>query len=174
MHNQDNINVRHLNQNGDLRRYGMQPIRIDVHLDDAALIAPCGVNCNLCRAFIRDNRPCPGCRGDNSHKSKACLTCAIKNCRELAVGGHRFCFSCAKYPCADLLHLNGRYRRKYGVNLIANLERIQAAGVENFVAEEESKWSCPECGSRLCMHKPQCVKCGHTRQDKKLWQPPRR
>jgi rubredoxin len=24
------------------------------------------------------------------------------------------------------------------------------------------KWTCPECGERLCMHKPQCLNCGYT------------
>jgi hypothetical protein len=137
---------------------------IQKHLDDTALIAPCGVNCSLCRTFIREHHPCPGCRGGDSNKSNACLTCAIKNCREFAGGGHQFCFSCAKYPCTELLHLEGRYRNKYRVSIIANLERIRTAGVKSFVADERIKWSCPECGSRLCMHKPQCVNCGHIRK----------
>lgn len=130
-------------------------------LDASALIAPCGVNCSLCRAFIRARHPCPGCRGGNQHKSNACLTCAIKNCVELSAAGHRFCFSCARYPCASLLRLDRRYRTKYAVGVIANLERIQAVGVTRFVAEEEIRWSCPQCGARLCMHQPQCVHCGH-------------
>ena len=135
-------------------------------LDDTALIVPCGVNCSLCRSIIRDYHPCPGCRGGGSYKSNACRTCAIKNCKNLAVDGPQFCFSCAKYPCAGLLHLDNRYRTKYGVNVIANLECIKAVGVKSYVAEENAKWSCPECGSRLCMHKPQCVKCGHTWHNK--------
>ena len=112
--------------------------------------------------LIHSRSLAPVAEGGDNHKSNACLTCAIKNCEDLAAGGHQFCFSCAKYPCADLLHLDDRYRTKYGVNVIANLERILAIGVKSFVAKEKAKWSCPECGSRLCMHKPQCVNCGHT------------
>jgi hypothetical protein len=131
------------------------------------IVAPCGVNYSLCREYIRDRKPCPGCRGGDSHKSNACLTCDIKNCRKRAAGGHKFYFSCDTVPCADLLHLDGRYQaNKYGVSVIANLERIGAIGVERFVAEEEAKWSCSECGSLLCMHKPQCVHCGRAWQGK--------
>jgi hypothetical protein len=133
-------------------------------LGDTELIAPCGLNCGLCRAFVRDRNPCPGCRGGNIHKSNACVTCVIKNCGELAAGNYRFCFSCAKYPCSDLLHLDDRYRTKYGISVVANLGRIETIGVESFVTEEGAKWLCKKCGSRLCMHKPQCAACGHTWQ----------
>ena len=128
---------------------------------DSVLIAPCGVNCRLCRAFIRDRKPCPGCREGDNHKSNACLTCAIKNCNQIAIEKHEFCFLCAKFPCADLLHLDRRYQAKYSVSVIENLARIKAVGVEKFVTEETTRWSCPKCGRLLCMHKSQCVKCGH-------------
>lgn len=126
------------------------------------IVAPCGVNCSLCRAYIREHNACTGCRGDDCNKSNASLTCSIKNCSQLETGNHQFCFSCSKYPCSDLRHLDERYRTKYGVSVIANLERIKSVGIAAFVAEETSKWSCTECGTRLCMHKPKCVNCGHT------------
>lgn len=139
---------------------------LQIQAKDPTIVAPCGINCSLCRAYIRDREPCPGCRGSDGSKSNACLTCVIKNCRELAAGDHRLCNTCDKFPCVELLHLDKRYRTKYGVSVIANLERIKAVGVELFVIEETAKWSCPECGSLLCMHKPQCINCGHTWQDK--------
>ncbi len=137
---------------------------VQITAEDPLIIAPCGLNCSLCRAYTRDHKPCPGCRGGQSNKSNSCLVCAIKNCEMLAADGDQFCFSCDEFPCADLLHLEGRYTTKYGVSVIANLERIDTVGVERFIAEEAAKWSCPECGSLLCVHKPQCVKCGHTWQ----------
>jgi hypothetical protein len=133
---------------------------LQIQVLDPNIIAPCGINCSLCRAYIRDRQPCPGCRGDDSHKSKGCITCKIKNCAEISAGDHQFCYSCDRYPCATLLHLDTRYRTRYGVNVIENLGRIRDVGVELVVAEEATRWTCPECGSRLCMHKPQCVNCG--------------
>jgi len=139
---------------------------VQIQASDPMIIAPCGFDCSLCRAYIREQQPCPGCRKGDLNKSHACLTCVINNCKELTDGGHQFCFSCAKYPCADLLQVDERYRIKYGVSFIANQERIRAVGVRNFIAEEKIKWACPECGTRLCLHKPQCVKCGYTWQVK--------
>jgi hypothetical protein len=138
---------------------------LGIQADDAMPIAPCGLDCRLCRAFGRDRRPCPGCRRDDGNKSNACVTCAIKNCEELAAGNYRFCFSCAKFPCADLLHLDRRYRTRYAVSAIANLERIKAVGVGKFVAEETAEWTCEGCGSLLCMHKPRCANCGSNRRN---------
>ena len=139
------------------------PIKVvQIQASNPLIIAPCGIDCSLCRAYIRAHKPCPGCRGGDSNKSNACLTCVIRNCEELAAGSHDFCFSCAKYPCADLLHLDYRYRTRYGVSVNENLERIQTVGAGRFVAEEATKWCCSKCGSRLCMHKPNCVNCGQT------------
>lgn len=144
-------------------RRDMQPIRIDAHLDNTALIAPCGLNCSLCRAHMRERNACPGCRGDDRNKSNACINCPIKNCREMAERGHRYCYSCAKFPCPDLLHLDTRYRTNYGLSVIANLKRIKEDGVERFLVAERTKWACPKCGAVICMHKPQCVSCGNPR-----------
>ena len=49
------------------------------HAIPTRLIAPCGMNCRLCYAFIRDKKPCPGCLEDDVHKSNACVTCRIRN-----------------------------------------------------------------------------------------------
>jgi hypothetical protein len=144
----------------------MQGKVVQIKSNDPLIIAPCGLNCSLCRAYIRNRGTCPGCRGADSHKANACVTCAIKTCEELASGGYQFCYSCSRVPCPVLLHLDNRYRTRYSVSVLANLERIQAVGVRRFIAEEATRWSCPECGFRLCMHKPQCINCGHTWQVK--------
>jgi len=134
-----------------------------IQAKNPAIVAPCGINCSLCRAYMRDRDPCPGCRGGDASKSNACLTCAIRSCSELAAGNHRFCFSCDKFPCEELSHLDHRYRTQYGVSVIDNLIRIKVSGVKEFIAEEAAEWSCPECGSQLCMHRPQCPHCGNAR-----------
>jgi len=140
---------------------------VQIQADDPQILAPCGLNCSLCRAYVRGHNPCPGCRGSEINKSNACLTCAIKNCEELAAGGYQFCSSCDKFPCAELLHLDARYKDKYGVSAIGNLECIKTIRVGRFIAEETAKWSCSQCGSLLCMHKPQCLNCGHVWQNVK-------
>lgn len=143
---------------------GISHTVVQIQASDPNIIAPCGINCSLCRAFLRDRKPCPGCRSGESNKSNDCLTCVIKNCKELAASRHPFCSLCAKYPCAELRHLDARYQTRYAVSIIENLARVQAIGVERFLAEEATRWSCPKCGSHLCMHRPLCINCGH------LWQ----
>jgi hypothetical protein len=127
------------------------------------LIAPCGMNCHLCRAYRRDKnvKPCPGCRFDDEAKPSTCVTCRIKNCKELAKGGLRYCFSCARYPCARLRRLDKRYRTKYGMSMIANLESIRELGIRQFARAEGAKWTCPECGDLISVHKPHCLSCGY-------------
>ena len=140
---------------------GMSDSSMQIQAKSPMIIAPCGLNCSLCRAYLRDRKPCSGCRGGVAHKSKACLSCAIKNCNELIAGGHPFCYSCDRFPCTALRHHDARYQTTYGLSVIANLERIQAIGVERFITEETLKWSCSECGSLLCMHEQQCPNCGY-------------
>jgi hypothetical protein len=127
------------------------------------LIAPCGMNCQLCRAYRRDKnvKTCAGCRGDDELKPTTCVTCRIKNCGQLVESGIRYCFSCAEFPCARLKHLDKRYRTRYGMSMIGNLESIRTLGLRQFVRAEQARWTCPECGDLICVHKPECLSCGY-------------
>jgi hypothetical protein len=58
--------------------------------------------------------------------------------------------------------LDRRYRAKYGMSMIANLEAIRDFGIRNFIKAEKERWICPKCGKMLCVHKPQCLYCQHT------------
>jgi hypothetical protein len=124
------------------------------------LIAPCGMNCRLCGAYGRDRNACPGCRGDDSVKSKTCVNCRIKNCEMLAQGRTGYCFGCDHFPCDRLNHLDKRYRTKYGMGMIENLMNIKKAGIRKFIENENIRWTCPGCGVMLCVHKPHCLSCG--------------
>ena len=126
------------------------------------LIAPCGMNCRLCLAFTRDKKPCPGCRGDDSLKSKSCVVCRMKNCDKIVNAKVKYCFGCDSFPCDRLNHLDKRYKTKYGMSMIANLESIRNFGIRHFIRNEKERWSCPECVELLCVHKPQCLYCQHT------------
>jgi hypothetical protein len=126
------------------------------------LIAPCGMNCRLCYAYTRDKNTCPGCRGDDSDKPKTRIHCKIKNCEKIKQGNVRYCFSCERFPCAGLDHLDERYRTKYGMSMIDNLENMRKFGIRQFIRNERERWTCPKCGQMLCVHKPQCTSCGYT------------
>ena len=125
------------------------------------LIAPCGMNCRLCCAYTRDKNACPGCRGDDSVKPKTRVKCLIKTCEEIARGNVRYCFSCDGFPCDRLKHLDERYRTKYGMSMIENLAHIKKFGIRHFIRNEKERWTCPGCGQLICVHKQQCLSCGH-------------
>jgi hypothetical protein len=125
------------------------------------LIAPCGMNCLLRRAYRREKNACPGCRGDDSLKSKTCITCKIKNCQKLKKGRHLYCYTCDSFPCAAPNYLDDRYRTKYAMSMIDNLKIMKKLGVRQFTRKEVKRWACPECGTILCIHKESCITCGH-------------
>ncbi len=127
----------------------------------AFLIAPCGINCRVCRAYGRAKNPCPGCRADDADKPKTRVICPIKTCDKIAKGQIKYCFDCDEFPCAPLLHLDKRYRTRYGTSVIDNLQSIKKIGIRRFVKSEDEKWTCSECGGMLCMHEAQCLSCGY-------------
>ncbi len=126
------------------------------------LIAPCGMNCRLCRAYTRDVNTCPGCRGDDSLKPTYCVTCKIITCEYVTSGQAKYCYQCDRYPCPRLRQLDKRYRTKYGMSMLENLETIRGKGVRAFIAEQKDRWICTSCGTILTVHKPECMVCGQT------------
>jgi hypothetical protein len=128
---------------------------------NAKLIAPCGLNCRLCRAYIRDKKACHGCRGDDRFKSKTCAECPIKNCEIMTAGALTYCCDCDEFPCPRMNRLEKRYTLNYGVSVFDNLMQIQKKGVRAFVNDENLKWICLNCGEMLSMHKRNCISCGY-------------
>jgi len=80
--------------------------------EQASLIAPCGMNCGICMAYLREKNRCPGCRGDDASKMPSCLRCSIKNCETVKTTGSGFCYECPTGPCRRLKQLDKRYRTK--------------------------------------------------------------
>ncbi len=134
---------------------------IKSRLSATALVAPCGINCRVCRAFMINQQRCPGCRGDDTFKARSCVQCKIKNCDKLAAGELRFCFECEDFPCQRIAHLDKRYRTRYATRPIQNLLSIKLKGIREFVRSEAQRWACPRCGAALCMHVPECISCGY-------------
>jgi len=126
----------------------------------ANLIAPCGMNCGLCSAHFRDKNRCPGCNGDDSGKPNYCVQCPIKLCAQSAGSKSSFCHTCEKYPCPRLRRLDKRYRSKYGMSMVENLDNIRLNGLDAFLQSQRERWTCPDCGGVICVHKDYCLFCG--------------
>jgi len=129
------------------------------------LIAPCGMNCAVCMGrLLRDKNPCPGCRGEQTHKSRNCQRCVIANCEYFKKSGSLYCpEDCPKYPCKRLQALDQRYRTKYAMSMLENLRFIQVSGSEAFVENERERWTCQVCGAITCVHRSACTICGAPR-----------
>lgn len=129
------------------------------------LIAPCGMNCALCvnyQAMKNDiskhgfhKSYCPGC----IPREKFCAYMRNK-CVLIGEGKIRFCFECGNFPCERLKNLDKRYRTKYHMSMIDNLNFIKANGMDKFLENEEAKWRCDKCGDPICCHNGLCMKCG--------------
>jgi hypothetical protein len=140
------------------------------------LIAPCGMNCNICASYLavtHDVRGkgirmayCRGCRPRN----KAC-SFLRKRCDLLLENRVEYCFECDGFPCEHLSAIDKRYRTHFRMSEIQNLERIRGEGISNFLEAERFRWRCPGCGGVVCCHNGICFDCGldELRQKKRLY-----
>lgn len=131
---------------------------------DENLVAPCGMNCRICSAYLAYSRNIPRKRGKIIH----CIGCRPRNkqcaflkgyCAELSEGRIRFCFECKDFPCHRLQRLDDRYRKKFEMSMIENLNEIRNRGITQFLANQRKKYKCPKCGGVICVHNRKCFDC---------------
>ena len=126
---------------------------------DRLMIAPCGMNCGTCIAFLREKNRCPGCRIYSNDKAISIQRCIIPRCIYLDKTVSKFCFDCEKYPCKRVKQLDKRYRTKYKTSFIENLRMIKEDGIDSFLAFESKRRTCQYCGSVLSVHRDNCLIC---------------
>jgi hypothetical protein len=101
------------------------------------LIAPCGMNCAVCRGYLRSKNRCEGCRNIDEGKPVSRVNCRLRICNERKNG---FCHDCHKFPCLRLKKLDNRYRTQYDMSVIENLEYIRDNGIRKFLKKENARW----------------------------------
>ena len=126
---------------------------------DVELIAPCGMNCGVCLGHLRAKNTCPGCRIHSDAKPKTRSDCKIKTCSLISATESGFCFDCQEYPCKRLKQLDKRYRTKYNMSMIENLDHIKRLGIDLFLQNERERWRCHYCGGLICVHLGVCLSC---------------
>ena len=127
------------------------------------MIAACGMNCSLCIGHLREKNPCGGCyRKDDPNKPASCRSCSIVNCESLSRTDSGCCYECERYPCTRLKRLDKRYRTKYRMSMLENLEFIKSQGIKKFLSQQEQIWTCPACQARLSCHREKCLQCGNS------------
>lgn len=132
------------------------------------LVAPCGMNCNACSAYLAYSTGLPKSRGKITH-CQGCLPrnkkCAFLKgeCREIRDGEIRFCFECGTFPCQRLEKIDARYRNSYGVSLIGNLKEIEEKGLDAFLGRQADEFRCEKCGGTRSIHNGRCYGCEEIR-----------
>jgi len=126
---------------------------------ERSMIAPCGMNCGTCIAYLREKNNCPGCRIYSADKAISVQRCIIIKCVNLEMTTSKFCYECEKYPCNRLKQLDKRYRTKYKTSFIENLAMIKEKGIDSFLVFESKRRTCPHCGSTLSVHRDSCLIC---------------
>jgi hypothetical protein len=120
------------------------------------LIAPCGMNCVICRSYLLSK--CTGCRIRNKKCAFIKKRCADQ--LKLLKGEVNYCFECQCFPCETLRKLDGKYRKRYGMSMIDNLKVIQEKGIHQFILLQYYRYRCPECGDMISVHDQKCLYCG--------------
>ena len=129
------------------------------------LIAPCGMNCVICRAYIAYTHGISRVRGKVSY-CVGCVprakNCYIKRgCKKLYKHEIHSCSECNIMPCEKLEHLDKRYRERYGMSMVENLKFIKSKGMDEFLKSQAQKYTCPKCGDIVCVHDAKCFTCGY-------------
>ena len=129
----------------------------------AGMIAPCGLDCNICTQALIKHNPCQGCNGPNDHKPEFCARhCGIILCRKRRANGYQYCDECPDYPCEDVMEKETRYTTQYPhrESPLENLRMIREIGMDTFLEQERKLWSCPQCGKPFSVHNRNCPHCG--------------
>ncbi len=140
--------------------------------------AYCGLYCGACEIINAETKEdkervakmwgstidqvfCKGCKTDKLFIH--CGNCKIRDC---AIQKRvEFCFECASYPCS--IYKEGKKVIKQLPHLkatIVNQKYIKENGVEQWLDDQEAKWSCPHCGAGFAWYTQQCKKCSENLQ----------
>ena len=136
----------------------------------AELIAPCGMNCGVCKRYLAFSHGVPAERGKVIHcigcrpRGKSCF---IKSgCSKLRKKQVEFCYECADMPCKNLDRLERRYRERYATSLVGNLGELKKKGMEKFLHAQEARFKCSSCSDVVSVHGGQCYTCKQVTQVK--------
>lgn len=126
---------------------------------DETLIAPCGMNCGICRAYLREKNSCHGCRLAEQNWPKTRMNCQLRLCQKR---NDMFCDSCEEFPCDRLKRMDNRYRTRYGMSEIQNLQNIRENGMDEFLQEESKRWISDH--GVFCVHDKRYYQPGKAKQ----------
>lgn len=145
-------------------------------------VAPCGLYCGACSIRAAYNRKddqmlramadgvslylghkveandlaCEGCLSDVV--SISCRECKIRDCA-FARGLNR-CSECADFPCDLVKNFNKDGLPHHG-EVVKNIRRQKEISADSWLAEQDKRWRCPSCFSKIDWYAGQCSECGN-------------
>ena len=127
------------------------------------MVAPCGLDCNICSQALIENDPCPGCNGPDENKPEFCAKyCGIILCQKRRENGYQYCDECPDFPCEDVMEKENRYTTQYPhrESVLENLRMIREKGMDAFLDHQREHWTCPDGGNTFSVHNRTCIACG--------------
>jgi hypothetical protein len=149
-------------------------------------IAPCGLYCGVCAIHMagRDNNSkfqerlvnlykggidgkgtlpnsegltiadikCGGCLSDDTFMH--CQKCEIRACTKEK--GYSGCHQCADFPCQHIDNFPMAVGKKVILRAIPYWREV---GTEKWIADEEARYVCPQCGNRVFRGAVKCNQC---------------
>ena len=144
-------------------------------------LAPCGLYCGVCRilqateendlAYLKrlvriyarrfpeiasappEQLLCDGCL--STRRFLFCQECAIRDCTQQK--GVEGCHECSEFPCTLVDEFPMPVGRKV---MLRSIPYRRTHGTEQWIAAEEERYRCPECGATLFRG---ARRCGHCR-----------
>ncbi|MFC1563566.1 DUF3795 domain-containing protein [candidate division KSB1 bacterium] len=110
---------------------------------------PCGLYCGACGA-----EDCNGCQSDKI--DEYIVNCQFRKCA--AEKGIALCCYCNEYPCPDLReYMNDKWPHHRTID--SNMKQIKEHGTKKWIENQQKKWSCGSCTSRIFWYQEKCS-CG--------------
>jgi hypothetical protein len=135
-------------------------------------IAYCGLYCGACKIFMAtaknelegiaditkipvDYLECRGCRTEKINL--CCMNCGIRRCcirKEISS-----CSECGEFPCSVLIAFEAdEHPHHHGV--IGSLRELSDKGTEEWLKQQNHRWSCESCHTPFHWYEKNCTTCG--------------
>lgn len=137
----------------------------------------CGIYCGACSVFIhgqtggvdgfvaclgsvpKEEIACKGCKSGSVYPG--CRICSLRECA--VKKGLAHCIECVDYPCK----MYKRWQSAANIvphsrEAISSLETIKRDGANAWIAAQQKRWSCPDCGESFSWYQAACRKCGRS------------